>query len=59
MLSYHNETQGVEAAEVISKQIRIVIAGVYASLTVSAISLNTTVLITFIKDRCFAHLQTV
>lgn len=52
MIKPHNKTEGLlEPTDVISNQIRYVIAGVYALLTVTAISLNTPVLITFIRDK--------
>ena len=51
MHKLQNQTGGLDPTEAVSTQAHYVIAGVYAFLTVTAISLNTPVLITFIKDR--------
>ena len=51
MQEFPNQTVGLKPSETISTQARYVIAGAYALLAVTAISLNTPVLVTFIKDR--------
>lgn len=51
MSELQNRSGGLGTSEHVSTQARYVIAGVYALLAVLAISLNTPVLVTFIKDR--------
>ena len=51
MLGNKNKTNGTESTEVIGTPYHYVIAGVYALLFVTAIGLNTPVVVTFIKDR--------
>lgn len=51
MYGLQNQSNELEHTKAISTQTYYVIAGVYALLTVTAIGLNTPVLITFIKDR--------
>ena len=51
MSDFINKSGGLEPREAFSKPIYYVIAGVYALLAVTAISLNTLVFVTFVRDR--------
>ena len=51
MHDLQNKSEGLEPSESLSTHVHYVIACVYALLTVAAISLNTPVLITFVKDQ--------
>lgn len=50
MAAFLQQSRGLEPSEAISAQAHYVIAAVYALLTITAITLNTPVLVTFIRD---------
>lgn len=51
MSDLKNKSEGLEPGEVFSKPVYYVIAGVYALLAVTGISLNTLVIVAFVRDR--------